>query len=394
MRKTMTPSFTSGKMKAMMTILNDCVDDLVESLDEKASNQQDLNSIDTFGFYTMDVVARCVFAAITNVQKLGYDSEFMQKAARFLSRTFLMEKSMMVLSLLLPKSIFDVLMTLSQKADDVGYLEKIVLHIASQRTQEVRERSYKDLLQLLLDVNQNEMPRTKTTGNLMSNDELVANSLIVLGAGQETPAALLTYMSLILAKHQDIQNRLRKEIRKWYENAGNKFKYEDLTILPYLDAVVSETLRMYPPAVRFERTCTKDYSTEAMIGGRRVRLDIKKGDHIRIPIYAIHHDPVNHNDPEQYKPERFLLQNRDNLIPYTYLPFGTGPRACIGMRFALIEVKLALAKLILKFKFTLSRRTPKALDFSNVFALLSPKNVIVGIEKVSIEDEGHTTNDD
>ena len=79
------------------------------------------------------------------------------------------------------------------------------------------------------------------------------------------------------------------------------------------------------------------------------KMNIKKGTYIRFPYYVIHHNPEFWPEPEQFKPERFLKENSHNIIPYSWIPFGSGPRACIGERFAMVEMKIALVKLLQKF---------------------------------------------
>jgi len=84
---------------------------------------------------------------------------------------------------------------------------------------------------------------------------------------------------------------------------------------------------------------------------------------VQIPIYAIHHDPQYYPNPNQFNPERFMPENKDRLIPYTYLPFGTGPRNCVGLRFALINIKTAVAKILRKFKFVKTENTKTEFEY-------------------------------
>src|SRR5207247_2048702 len=102
--------------------------------------------------------------------------------------------------------------------------------------------------------------------------------------------------------------------------------YEELHRLPYLDACISETLRKYPPVTRLEREANQNVT----LGDPDIKL--KKGHLVEIPIYAIQHSEEYFENAEQFIPERFLPENRYKIIPYTYMPFGTGPRNCIGMR--------------------------------------------------------------
>ena len=102
---------------------------------------------------------------------------------------------------------------------------------------------------------------------------------------------------------------------------------------------------------------------------------------MNILVYAIHHNEEYYPSPDKFKPERFLPENRDQIKPFTYLPFGSGPRNCVGMRFALLEAKLALAKIITKYKFVKSKNTQVPLTFLPNRLVLTPKSIIIGVER-------------
>ena len=146
------------------------------------------------------------------------------------------------------------------------------------------------------------------------------------------------------------------------------------TKLKYLDAVLSETLRCYPVAARTSRECDTAYK----LGDTGITLF--KEQLIEIPVYAIHHTEEYYPNHEKFIPERFLPENRDQLVPYTFLPFGSGPRNCIGMRFALMEAKLGLAQVVKRFKFVKSANTSVPLKYKAGFHLMQPKKVMVAIE--------------
>lgn len=116
--------------------------------------------------------------------------------------------------------------------------------------------------------------------------------------------------------------------------------------MKYLDAVICETLRLFPPFGFINRRASQDYIIE------KYNIKVPKGTTIHIPIYSIHHDPEYFTDPDQFKPERFFPENR-NFHPYAFIPFGAGPRSCIGIRWALLKSKLALFHTIYNFRFSL-----------------------------------------
>ena len=122
-----------------------------------------------------------------------------------------------------------------------------------------------------------------------------------------------------------------------------------------MDMVMSETLRMYPPTLRLDRLCNSDnYRFNDMV--------IPRDSVCAISIWALHHNSQFYPDPERFDPERFSpgeSKQRDATFEgYTYLPFGTGPRGCVGMRFALIKMKLLMAEILSRYNFAKCEKTP------------------------------------
>ncbi|KAG5895440.1 hypothetical protein JTB14_037599, partial [Gonioctena quinquepunctata] len=152
-----------------------------------------------------------------------------------------------------------------------------------------------------------------------------------------------------------------------YELAGNEHvrKFEErnrrysidcdgvitLTLLKmkYMDMVISEASRKWPGGLIVERICTKPYIIEP-VSAKETPLVIDKGTVLMIPSFAMQRDPLYYPDPDCFDPERFSEENRGRINPYTYLPFGIGPRNCIGSRFALLETKMVFFHLLSKFE--------------------------------------------
>lgn len=112
-------------------------------------------------------------------------------------------------------------------------------------------------------------------------------------------------------------------VKAWTLFNTHYHKY-GLFLLINLPFCPSETLRVYPPAGASDRKCTKDYKLPG------TELIVKKGQGLLVPIYAMQHDPEYFPEPEKFNPERFSKENEGNIVPYTYIPFGSGPRNCIG----------------------------------------------------------------
>lgn len=189
-----------------------------------------------------------------------------------------------------------------------------------------------DLLDLLL---AGEDPETKRSMNLA---ELRDNLLTFIVAGHETTALALSWALYLCAFDQEVQAKARKEALSVLNGAATG---DDVGKLPFIRAIIDETLRLYPPAGIISRTA----QTHDTLCGREVR----PGDTVMIPIYALHRHEMLWEDPDSFNPERFLGQKPDR---YAYLPFGDGPRICIGASFAIQEAVIVLATLLARFKFT------------------------------------------
>ncbi|XP_063243201.1 cytochrome P450 6j1-like isoform X2 [Bacillus rossius redtenbacheri] len=186
----------------------------------------------------------------------------------------------------------------------------------------------------------------------LKDDDFVAQAFVFLVAGFEGSSLTLTYALYELALNPGIQEKLRNEITTKLSTHGGKLSYHAMTGLPYLEMVVSETLRKYPPATFLDRECLSDF----IIPG--TQLTIETGTQIMIPVLGIHFDPEIYSEPQKFDPERFSDENKNKIPQYAYLPFGEGPRFCIGKRFALMQVKTALAYVVSSFQVCACAETP------------------------------------
>jgi cytochrome P450 len=190
-----------------------------------------------------------------------------------------------------------------------------------------------DLLDLLLE---GVDPETKRQ---MNTAELRDNLLTFIVAGHETTALTLAWSLYLCAFDQSVQDKARAEARKVLN--GRAATGEDIANLPYIRQIIDEALRLYPPAAIVSRT--------AMAPDTLCGREIRTGDTVMIPIYALHRNHQLWATPDQFDPDRF--QNRKSIDRYAYLPFGDGPRICIGASFALQEAVIILATLLSRFRF-------------------------------------------
>lgn len=199
-----------------------------------------------------------------------------------------------------------------------------------------------DLLDLLLT---GEDPQS---GRSMNTEELRDNLLTFIVAGHETTALTLAWALYLCAFDPDVQTRARAEAQAVL--GPRAATADDLSALPYIRQIVDETLRLYPPAAFLSRTARAPDT----LCGREVR----PGETVMLPIYALHRHHMLWPDPDRFDPGRF--EDPKAINRYAYLPFGDGPRICIGASFAIQEAVIILATLLARFRFTpVPGRSPK-----------------------------------
>ena len=208
----------------------------------------------------------------------------------------------------------------------------------------------KDLVQLMLEAHE----ATVDGVSKLSDNEIMAQSITFLLAGFETTDSTLTNTAYFLATYPEVQEKLIEEIEKAEEARGSTPLYDHVQSIGYLDQVVCEVLRLCSPAFILLRGCEE----EAVYKGTR----FPKGVDVNIPTYVLHRDPEVWESPLEFNPDNFSPEAKEKRDSYSFLPFGTGPRQCIGMRLALLEIKLALLKILQRFKFERSPETVATLE--------------------------------
>jgi len=196
------------------------------------------------------------------------------------------------------------------------------------------DRPERDLLTILM------LARDEETGEGMSDWQLRDEVMTLLIAGHETTANALSWLWVLLDRHPAETERLRAELVA--STAGRPPAVEDLPRLPRLRAVIQETLRLYPPVWMFNRRAIG----RDQLGGCRIAA----GDLVIIVPYAIHRLPRLWSDPEVFRPERFESGREEQKNKFAYLPFGAGPRICLGASFAMIESQIIAGTLLSRFR--------------------------------------------
>lgn len=201
---------------------------------------------------------------------------------------------------------------------------------------------------------------------VLDDEDVIAQSVVFFMAGLEGVSTLVCFISYELALSPEVQKKLLNEINESLEANNGEFTYDSVTKMKYLDMVVSETTRKWPAAIFLDRKCTVPFTLKS--GDKEVH--IPKDTAIMFPVLGFHNDRKYYPEPRKFDPERFG-EDKDKLVPGTFLPFGIGPRNCIGMRFAIMETKIFLCHLLKTFEIVVTPKTPIPL-------LLLPNSVNIG----------------
>ncbi|ACL61512.1 cytochrome P450 [Methylobacterium nodulans] len=218
-----------------------------------------------------------------------------------------------------------------------GYLRDELLRlVADMRRTGVEGRN--DLMSLLV------AARDPETGRAMDDRDVADNLLTFVTAGHETTALALAWTLYLLALHPGIEARVVAEIEA--VTGGGSVEPGHVEALAFTRQTILEAMRLYPPAPVIVRAALADVE----IGGHRV----PRGTPVTVPIYAIHRHARLWDDPDRFDPDRFAPEAAKARDRYAYLPFGAGPRICIGMSFAMLEAVAVLAVLIRSLHFRLA----------------------------------------
>lgn len=209
--------------------------------------------------------------------------------------------------------------------------------VAAQAVRQARQSGSGNLLRSLAGATD------PSTGRAMTDQDLADNFLTFMSAGHETTAVALTWTLYLIGLYPAVEQRLLDEITA--VTGGGPLQAEHVEQLAYTRRVLEESMRLYPPAALVVRRALRD----VRLGDR----ELPAGSPVYVPIYAIHRHVALWNDPDRFDPDRFRPERARARDRYAYMPFGAGPRSCIGMGFAMTEAVVILATLLRSFRLAL-----------------------------------------
>ncbi|XP_063090256.1 cytochrome P450 3A14-like isoform X2 [Cavia porcellus] len=364
-RTLLSPTFTSGKLKEMFPIIEHYGDMLLKNLTRAAEKDVPVPIKDIFGAYSMDVIIGTSFGV--NVDSLSNPQDpFVKKTKKFLNFDNFnpLIFSGCIFSFLIP--IYEMLGISLFAKDSTEFFIDFVKKAIENRL-ESNQKHRVDFLQLMMN---SQNSKDTESYKALSDVEITAQSANFILAGYETTSNSLSFIMYELATHPDIQKKLQQEIDAALPNKAFP-TYDILVEMEYLDMVVNETLRLYPIGNRLSRICKKDIEVNGVF--------IPKGTVVMVPIYVLHRDPKYWKNSKDFCPERFSKKNKENIQPYVYMPFGAGPWNCIGMRFALMNMKLAVIIIMQHFSLQPCKETQIPIKLSRNRFLQPEKPIVLKI---------------
>uniref|UniRef100_A0A675A9L5 Cytochrome P450 n=1 Tax=Anopheles darlingi TaxID=43151 RepID=A0A675A9L5_ANODA len=371
LRSLLTPSLTSAKLKKLRVLIEQVGVDMVASLDalpEVRPGVRETEFKELSARYTTDVIASTFFGIRSNCLQ-DTESEFRHYGRKIFE--YGPGRGMTMASFFFMPELVPYLRLKLFPRDTELFLKTIIEQEIARREKSGESRG--DFIDSMITLKNNNATLGVEKKIPLKGDVLVAQAATFYMASFETTSSVLSFALYELTRNPDVQRKLRDEVRTLVQKYGQDIPYEALNNeMPYLGTVISETARLYPVLPFLERQCSVPDGATGYKLEPHHDFVIPNKMPILIPIYAIHRDPKYFPNPHQFDPDRFSKENLDQIQPCTYMPFGVGPRTCLGSHFGTLQIKIALVKLLSKYRLERSASTPEKLTYrKNAFTLQS-----------------------
>lgn len=327
-RRLIQPGFHKQRMESLVREMQSTIVQTCAQLDQALKQQANVNISQFTLQLTFSIIARAIFTDGFNEQDTRKLNEAVDKIQGFVIYPIR-------LPFLRPIVRWIGLEAKYQRLSrDVG--EQLMQRVSARRASQTPQD---DLLQMLLD------SRYEDNGQAMEDAQLIDEIKILFAAGHETSANALAWILYLLAKHPEEANKARAEIQQ----LPHSISMDALRQVPYLTAIIEEGMRLYPPAWITDRVALED----DQFGD----YPIPKNMVVAPYIYGLHHSEAIYPDAEKFLPERMLAEEKKKRHPFAFIPFGGGPRLCIGSHFAMLEMQLVLVHLLRHYDFAPPEKT-------------------------------------
>lgn len=325
-RRLIQPGFHRAKLAALSDVMLQVVQDSWKDLDKLVASNQPFDLSTEMTKIAFQVVAKSLFTTSVSDQELITLSNNIQEIQEYIVRR-LRQPYLIPWFYLTGKSKRQFKISQESRA--------IILNIIQERR--ASGKSHNDLLDMLLSA------RYEDNGEGMTDKQLLDESLILFVAGHETSANALAWAFYLLCKNPTATEKIRAEYQKVI--GDRKVEFSDFPKLKYTTQVIQETMRIYPPAWITDRLANESENIK--------EYHIPKDQMFAIYIYGLHHSEKYWHEPEKFKPARFEKENMKKKPSFAYMPFGGGPRLCIGNNFAMMEMQLVILELLKRYDFEL-----------------------------------------
>ncbi len=329
-RKLAQPAFYKTQLEGLYNAMTEVAEHYCQNLSEKIKENDTIEISEEMMSVTADIVLKALFsaenpAAISEMYRIMVDSQ-----EYIITRT--------IAPYLTPFHYITGKHRRFRK--DMDWFDGHLFDLINERRKS--NEPVNDLLSMLLH------SRYEDTGKPMDDQQLRDEAITLFAAGHETSSNALSWILYLLAQHPAILQKLREELDAIVGVRTPSF--EDLRKLTYTLQVIQEGMRLYPPAFAVGREPLED---DEILG-----VKIPKGSVVFISICGVHRDPKYWERPDDFYPDHFTPENEKKRPRMAYMPFGAGPRMCIGNHFALMEMQLLLGMLVSRFDFELVTNTP------------------------------------
>lgn len=356
-RAEITPAFTNNRIKALSTLMDEVCVRMTEYINTNLKNNEcSLDTKELMAKYTTDVVSNCVFAI--DAQSFSKDKPEIREMGRRIMDFNLSAQIILLVTTFLP-SVKKFYKFTFVPRDVEDFFIRIMKDAIQHRKQNNIERN--DYLDHLLSLQEKKQ---------ISEIDMAGHGVSFFADGFETSSLVMAYCLYDLASHPEIQKRLREEIRSVQASKGG-ITYDSIGEMTFLDQVLNETLRLHPIIPVLAKRCTEN---TVLVGPKDQKISVSAGTTVTVP-YFVQLDPQYYEEPEKYDPDRFSPEN-GGTKPYrergVYFPFSEGPRMCLGMRFAVAQVKRGIVEILDKFDITVDRKTQVPLKHEPQMFMLYP----------------------
>uniref|UniRef100_A0A336M3X1 CSON009398 protein n=1 Tax=Culicoides sonorensis TaxID=179676 RepID=A0A336M3X1_CULSO len=345
LRKLLTPAFHFQILERFVQIFEEQADVLIEKMTKLPGGVME-DAFDDFHAYALDVISESAMGIKLNSQT-DPNSKFVQANTQMLFSIY----ERMIHPQYRNEFIWKLSSTYKKQVETIKYIDNFINDLIEKRRGEILAKITNDnkpedtkekpaLLDILL---QSEM-----NGKPLSNEDIRGEVNTFMFAGHETTGSTLAFTFYLLAKHPKQQETLFEEIKSHgLINNNEPLTMRTLNSLPYLDGTLKESLRIHPIFPVVPKKCVEDVHYNGMF--------IPKETMILTAFYPNHMDEKYFKDPKQFNPERWMdeVSNKERN-PYAYQPFSSGLRNCIGQKFAMLEAKTAMVKIMSQFKVELA----------------------------------------